>query len=68
MIDFALIELNTLRFINGIYAEDHHFSIILFSLSKMIYIIKSKNINIDYVKIAVQIMMGILIKLVFLYT
>ncbi|EAI1587108.1 glycosyltransferase family 2 protein, partial [Campylobacter jejuni] len=42
MIDFALIELNTLRFINGIYAEDHHFSIILFSLSKMIYIIKSK--------------------------
>ncbi|EOH1441210.1 glycosyltransferase family 2 protein, partial [Campylobacter jejuni] len=27
MIDFALIELNTLRFINGIYAEDHHFSI-----------------------------------------
>ncbi|MBZ7929201.1 hypothetical protein H2265_07485, partial [Campylobacter sp. RM10542] len=42
MINFNLIKLNTLKFINGIYAEDHHFSIILFSLSKMIYIIKSK--------------------------
>ncbi|EAJ0329791.1 glycosyltransferase, partial [Campylobacter lari] len=42
MINFRLICDNKIRFIGGIYAEDHHFSIIAFVLSKKIYILYKK--------------------------
>ncbi|HEB9417008.1 TPA: hypothetical protein RZK59_001547, partial [Campylobacter coli] len=42
MVSFELICDHKIRFISGIYAEDHHFSIVVFSLTKKIYILYNK--------------------------